>query len=196
MSSAAAALAVIMVSAVYALIRYTVFGSVSITQIPMYLTNKSTALSGLILLGWSLNARDVRRRREFGILGLNLIVIHVLLSVGLLSPAYFAKFFQPSGLMTWQAEASLLAGVLSLVVLFWLFLASRSQTKPDRTVQPGSLRVGLGRSVLLLAAAHVALMGYVGWFTPGEWPGCLPPITLLAFVSALIFLVARQSKPV
>jgi hypothetical protein len=49
----------------------------------------------------------------------------------------------------------------------------------------------MGYFSLLLAAGHVLVMGLSGWFEPGGWPGSLPPISLVAFIAALIPLLVR-----
>ena len=43
---------------------------------------------------------------------------------------------------------------------------------------------------------HVALMGWDVWFAPEKWAnyGHLPPITLLSFVTAVVFLILRRRK--
>lgn len=169
-----------------------VFGDVSVEQIPMYVLNKSVSFAGLILLGWSRCEGDPARRRELGTLALALVVVHVVLSLTLLNPAYFAKFFHTSGLMTWQAEASMLAGALAFLAICWLFLASQGRRERSATSRRASLVPGLGRVMLALTAGHVALMGYAGWLTPSRWHGYLPPITLLSFAAALILFFCRR----
>jgi len=176
----------------YAAIRYTVFGGVDVEQIPLYVMNKSVSLAGLILLGWSSCHGDPTRRRDLGLGGLWLIVLHVLLSVLMLNPTCFDKFYGESDYMTWQAEASMLAGAIALMALGGLYLASRRPQSSVAETRGGSLVPGLGRIMLILAAAHVALMGYAGWFTPERWPGYLPPITLLSFLVAFVSALWRR----
>ena len=176
----------------YALVRYTVFGGVSTEQIPVYVLNKGVSFGGLIILGWSRIPADPRRRRGLGMTGLALMVIHVVLSLSILTPAYFGKFYRPSGLMTWQAEASTLAGVLAFLSLCCLFVASQNQNESHGEVAHRSLWPLVGRAMLVLAAAHVALMGYAGWLKPGSWPGFLPPITLLSFLAAVVAALLRR----
>jgi hypothetical protein len=43
---------------------------------------------------------------------------------------------------------------------------------------------------LAATAGHVLVMGLSGWLTPANWPGGLPPITLLAFLVAVWPLLA------
>ena len=59
-----------------------------------------------------------------------------------------------------------------------------------------SLLPWVGRAVLICGAVHVALMGWDIWFAPEKWEsyGHLPPITLLSFVTAVVFLFLRRRR--
>jgi hypothetical protein len=47
---------------------------------------------------------------------------------------------------------------------------------------------------LLLAAAHVALIGFRTWTQWSQWPGYLPPITLIIFIIAIGLAFANHRK--
>ena len=174
---------------IYAVMRYNVFGDVAWANIPVYVTNKALSWAGLALFGLSVVSRDKAERRGYGTLAVGAILAHVVMSVLVLNPAYFAKFFSESGRMNGVGEASMLAGVLGCVILAGLFTANFQA----REAGP-SLRAGWGRAVLWFSAAHVLIMGFSGWLAPSGWPGYLPPITLWSFVMALYFLLARGRR--
>jgi hypothetical protein len=184
--------AVVVCCLAYAVVRYNVFGGVAPDQLPVCIANKAFSFAGLILLGWSRCSSNSVRRRELGITGLSLTFAHVVLSLVILKPAYFGKFFHPSGLMTWQAELSMLAGALGFLAMCWLFFRSKNAKEQPEGANRGSLQHLLGRGVLVLAAVHVAAMGYAGWFTPDMWCGYMPPITLLSFLIAVIATAWRR----
>ncbi len=185
-------LIVLLACLVYALLRYNVFGTVSPQQIPLYIVNKALSFAGLILLGCSRCVGEPVRRRELGRVGLGLVLVHVVLSLCILNARYFAKLFAATGYMTWQGEASMLTGCLSLLALVMLFFTKHNSALEGTTSRSNGLLPGLGRAMLLLAVAHVGLIGYVGWFRPGEWPGSMPPITLLSCVAALVAVLWRR----
>ena len=58
-----------------------------------------------------------------------------------------------------------------------------------------SLLPWVGRAVLICGAAR-GLMGWDVWFAPEKWAnyGHLPPITLLSFVTAVVFLILRRRR--
>ncbi len=95
--------------------------------------------------------------------------------------------------MSFQAEVSMLAGVLATVLMCALVLAAPVLGE-SRASSKGSLRLGWGRMILILGAVHVFFMGYAGWMTPQDWPGYMPPITIISFVVAIVFLVRRRKS--
>lgn len=173
---------------VYSLLRYVVFQGVSVEQIPVYVTNKAVSWTGLILLGLAPLLRS-ERRRPIGQAGLLFVLLHLVLSLTMLNPVYFGKFYQQDGHLTWQAEASMLTGAVAAVLMLKLFIHPGENSNSQ-----GSLIPGLGRTILIFSGFHVLLMGYEGWAVVTDWPAGLPPITLLSFICVLVFLVLRQRK--
>lgn len=109
----------------------------------------------------------------------------------------------------------MLTGVVALVMILWLYrvtplglyrvtpLAEATEhEKPSPPIDVQSavgkrrrgLVPGLGRLVLLFTALHVFFMGYTKWMDETSWPGYLPPITLLSFVSGVGFVVSRMLR--
>lgn len=178
----------------YAIVRYNVFHGVPMNHIPLYVTNKAIALTAVALLGsaqaWRTRS-DRAVRRGLGLWGFGLAALHVAVSMTILGPHYFAKFYESDGRMTLGGELSILCGVLCFFALAIPAVSSLPGISralgeiPWQRVQ-ASGRIGLG-----LAAAHVLFMGAPGWFKPATWPGGLPPITLLAFVAVVMALTLR-----
>ncbi len=181
--------AIILVASIaYAMVRYIGFGGVPLSEAPLFIANKGISLAALALLVLSRTVGDGLQRRAWGHQGLALAGLHVVVSGILLTPAYFPKFFAEDQRLSASAATAMLLGAIALILLAWLFVAS--QTQPP-TTQPArrSLRRFAGRGVLLLTAGHVALMGWGNWFVPSAWPGGLPPITLIAFLLAVVGLL-------
>lgn len=184
---------VLLVGLGYAVVRYIVFGGVSIEQLPLYVTNKAVSVAGLVLIVTAVGARPLSgwlpgggwllaERRSLGMLGLGLSAVHSVMSLMLLNPGYFAKFYDAqTGHMHLAAEVSMLAGVVALALLV------QQSRVGDRAGGASQLR-WLGLGVLALSLMHLVFMGWPGWWTPGKWHGGLPPITLLSAVVALVGL--------
>lgn len=197
-------------SLAYATIRYVLLGPVSTDQLPLFIVNKALSLSGLLLMAASLvcgplirgggpeAAKHPLHPRRLGWAGLVCSALHCGISLLILDPHYFGKFFRPDHRMTWQAEASMLAGLLAVAVMLWQAVISLQSTDHRKVVHPtGDDAVAhpknLGAAVVILGAAHVLLMGFSGWFQPSRWHASLPPITLIGFSVAAVALLARAT---
>jgi hypothetical protein len=173
----------------YAVARYNIFGEVAWANVPAYVSNKALSWTGLVLFGLSLVSRDKADRRGYGTLAVAATGTHVLMSLLVLNPAYFAKFYGEGGRLNGIGEASMLAGVAGATLLGALFAANLNGGQSG-----ASLRSGWGRAVLCCSALHVLIMGAAGWLTPAQWPGYFPPISLLSFLTAIYFLYRRQQR--
>ena len=167
----------------YAVLRYHLVKSVPWEHFPLYTTNKVFAVVGLAGLVGSRLATGRERRQRYGFAGLWCTTVHVLMSLLLMTPNYFGKFYSKSGQFTWQTELSMAAGVLGVGFLLWLLIA----TLKTETQKQTSLVPCLARWTLLATALHLVFMGGAGWLNRDDWTAAkgLPAITLLAFGLAL-----------
>lgn len=119
----------------------------------------------------------------------NLIFIHLIISLILLTPIYYQKFFD--GLkFNLVGQLSLLAGVIALGLMNSLRFAKTLNLKASVSL----FRKFGTELLLLLISLHLFIMGYQGWLTPGSWPGGMPPITMLAFIVAIIPLFVKKKE--
>ena len=145
-------------------------------------------------------ARPLPAPKRLGLAGFGLTVVHMLMSLVLLVPKRYDKFFTAEGDLSSIGELSLLFGVLGVAVL----------AIPAITSLPGMLEsLGaarwrraqrLGLVGLALSLAHVVVMGIKGWLDVGRWPGGMPPMTMIAVALTLPGLVlpliaAVRKKP-
>ncbi|MFI4862036.1 MAG: hypothetical protein ACIAXF_15325 [Phycisphaerales bacterium JB063] len=196
MRPAIVSLAVLLLCFVYAAVRYVGFGGVLPDQLPVYVANKALSWAGVVMITLAVGARPLSAwlpgagalredRRSLGMVGLAFCAVHTVMSLMLLSPAYYAKFYVETGRMTTAGEVSMLAGACSLALLVWQSRIA-PPTEPGQPNHAAKHRRALGTAVLALALLHVGFMGWPGWFTPAKWHGGMPPITLLsAAVAAL-----------
>lgn len=184
---------------IYSFIRYITLGPEDVSQLPLYVMNKALSWAGLATIGLSRLLGHAAARKQAGLIGALMIGLHVVMSLLVLKPEYLRKFFDSMNGMklTGAGEASMLAGVLGLGFLAWLLWATAAQANGSSDSNGnGSLLPWVGRAVLICGALHVALMGWDIWFAPEKWAnyGHLPPITLLSFVTAVVFLALRRRK--
>lgn len=193
-NSAASLIAVVIAFGMgYSVLRYHIAGPVPWKDLSFFILNKGVCLSAFILLtmnfafgparnlglqvppGW-LNAR-----MAIGITGFLLVLVHVLMSLMLFSPAIYGKFFDANGTMTLNAGLSMFTGIVAFVVLWGYNLSFKTTLREDKAFIAFITSRKFLLWAMLLGAAHLFFMGYSGWLKPGGWHGGLPPISLVAF---------------
>ena len=164
----------------YAFTRYVVAGDVSPDQTPVFIVNKAVSLAAALFLALAARASlkgAPQEARTFGAATAHCALLHILLSLPLIRPAYFPSFFNGerfSGL----GGASILFGALT--AYFYGLLFTR---RPDR---PGFLWLKTGAAGALIG--HLVFMGFPKWIRPTEWPGRLPNVSLISCLFALAAL--------
>ena len=164
----------------YATLRYNVLGTTPTDAWPLFIVNKAVSIHAIGALAMVLRAQRLHDGRLAGHWRNALqagVMLHVVLSLLVLQPAYLAKLFT-DGRYTLQASVSLLTGALAAGL--WVHAPLRKSV--------GTPRAMLAGTVLLVA--HVAALGGLAWLRPQTWPGWLPPITLLC-TGALVGMLAR-----
>ncbi|MBW2418536.1 MAG: hypothetical protein JRH19_08320 [Deltaproteobacteria bacterium] len=192
----------------YAVLRYHIAGDVPWKDFPFFILNKGLCLGAFVLLTFNFALGPARNlglpvsdgwlnaRRELGMTGFLLVLVHALMSFMLFSPAVYGKLFEANGTLTGVAGISMLAGVIGFVFLWTYNLSFQTHLREDK----GFIRFITSRRVLiwalLLGGVHMFFMGYSGWLDPAGWQGGLPPISLVAFaffaVGYLLNLIGRE----
>ncbi len=188
-------------SLAYAVLRYNVFKGVGWQHLPLYIVNKAVSLSAVVLLASSyLVGRWIRVFHDdpvkrlvlskfLGLSGFWLAALHVLMSMLLLSPHYYEKFFRDEKLNL-TGELAMLFGAFSLMFLLIPVVSSLPRMKQDLGELWWRRSQRLGYVALTLNSGHLFAMGYRGWLDVSAWPGGLPPITMIAFFIGLLPLIA------
>lgn len=165
----------------YSILRYNIFGNVPVADIPTLIVNKAIAFSTTIILLFAFLNRAYKKADDscsymdvFTVFA----IIHILISVSLLSQNYYPKLFANAKL-TLFGNVAVLAGILS-------FTCAINKSR----------RVG-GLPLYSLISAHLFFIGVKGWFDIEKWNGMLPPITLFCFVIliALVVLAGLHREP-
>ena len=190
----------------YAVIRYHLAGDVEWRNFPLFILNKAVALAAVIFIGASYligkiihwHDDDPKLRlvviKFCGLVGFFLATIHALMSTLLLRPSYFAKYFDASGRLNLQGEIGMSVGI---VALFFL-LSPALTTLPMMPKALGGWRwkrsQRVGYLALFLVSLHLLDLGLKGWLAPHAWTAGMPPISLIAFVAALIPLLVKRKR--
>ena len=182
----------------YAVVRYHVFAGVEWAHFPLFIGNKALSLAAVFfiacsyLIGKTLRVYDDEPAKRLilvkfcGLMGFSAASIHAFAALLLFSPSYYPKFFDEGGRLNLTGELSMAFGVLSL----WCLAITAITSLPFMYEAVGADRWRRGQRMgylsLTLAAGHVLVMGLSGWLAPAGWPGSLPPISLVAFIAAII----------
>jgi DMSO/TMAO reductase YedYZ heme-binding membrane subunit len=188
---------------VYAIVRYHLAGEVSWAHFPLFILNKATSLAAVFFVASSYLVGKVIRWHDHdkalrlvvikfcGLMGFFLAGVHAFFSVSLLTPAYYAKYFDPDDRLNLEGEVALSVGVIGL----FLLMSPAITTLPMMPKAIGGRRwkrsQRLGYVALAFVVAHLVALGLEGWLAPAGWNGGLPPISLVALVAALVPLLVK-----
>lgn len=171
------------IAAGYATIRYNVFKGVAWSDWPAYTLNKVFGITSLLLLVIAviryLSGPSYPNGKILYTAGLS-GGIHILLSVLLLDPVYYEKFFN-DGKLTFTSGFSMLLGTIAAVLFF-----SGAVSKVDQKVRDKITSLAV---ICLLTALHTFFQGFETWLKISTWPGLLPPISMLASLAGILALI-------
>ena len=195
--------AVFGLSLVYAVLRYHIAGNVAWSHFPLFIFNKATSLAAVVfvasaylvgkIIHWHDDDPVIRLVviKFCGLIGFFMAGIHAFLSLALLSPAYFAKYYGTDGRLNFEGELAVVVGVVALFCL----LGPAITSLPMMPKALGGVRwkrnQRLGYAALAFVVVHLVTLGVKGWLTPSHWQWWLPPISLLAFIMALTPLIRK-----
>jgi hypothetical protein len=94
----------------------------------------------------------------------------------LLSPAYYETLFV-QGKLTAVAGVSMALGAVAAAVM-----TVGKRMRADLGPGGGVVELAI---LCFVIGLHAMLPGFAGWFVPAEWPGLMPPITLVSFLLGL-----------
>ncbi|NOR76280.1 MAG: hypothetical protein GQ525_14130 [Draconibacterium sp.] len=184
----------------YAILRYNIFGQVPWKDLPFYILNKAISLTAIILftvisIFKSLNKSRVHfaqkwidSRTIIEPISFSLVIIHVLISLMLFKSEIYAKFFEENGTINLLGGISMIAGIISFVLLWSLKQKSLANTKNSYT---SNFFPTIFNVVMIFIMVHLFFMGYNGWVTPEKWHGGMPPISLIAFIFGSVGLLLK-----
>jgi len=168
---------VLLITMLYSIIRYNIFGNVSWSDIPTFVFNKSISFSMIIILAlatFSLNRGSIDEFTDYMKVIKLFSIVHVLISINLLSLEYYPKLMENNKLSL-SGNWALLFGVLTFAVLFNTF-------KINNLI------------LYLLLAFHVFFIGFKSWLNIEKWNGYMPPITLICFLLIIFVIIKLRIK--
>lgn len=196
-------LIVIAISTLYAVVRYNLVRSVPFDNFPLYIFNKSIALSATILIGLSFLLGPLARfwpkqfsqhlylRKYLGVIGFTVAAFHALMSLILLTPAYYPRFFSTDGKLNLIGESSMLFGALAFAIFTIVSVTSLPDMEKNMDQSKWKFIQRLGYLAYTFVLAHVAIMGFRGWFRAESWQYGLVSISLISSLFIIFVLLMR-----
>lgn len=187
----------------YAFIRYNVVRNIPFENIPLFIANKAIALTAAILIGLSFLLGPLAKfwpkmftshlylRKHLGVAGFTIAALHALMSLILFTPAYYPKFFLPSGKMNLIGESSMLFGIVAFLVFAAISVASLPPIERYMSSQQWKLIQRLGYLAYVFVLFHVVIMGWAGWWKPESWKFGLASISLISALVIIFVLLMR-----
>ncbi len=188
--------AVVSLSWIYAVIRYNVLKNVEFAHLPLYVTNKSFALSAVILVCLA-TLKSEKHGKDYSVYlstaGYLIAMVHMLITFILINKEYFPSLFS-GGKLNIFSELSLLFGVFTFTAFTFLviFMITRDYYR-NLFGQIFTINF-LNLLALTFLGFHSLLLGIKTWASPKTWPAMLPPISLIGFIAAIITIAKRLIK--
>jgi len=177
---------------------WTALTGFALTQLPGVIARISNLFRSTNLNGYSRTLKwALTIRKNLGILSLWFLGVHIIMSLLLMNPAYYGKFYvDPTAnhsKMNVTGETSFFFAILGAMFYFILGLASLPSIGANMTNAQWQLIYGpLAWTALLFGTSHVLIMGVKGWADQGKWPGGLPPITLTSTLIPMLVIFLKQ----
>jgi len=129
--------------------------------------------------------RWLKSRKQLGMVSFFLVVVHVIMSVLIMSPTYLRSWYQPIPVsipgnlthdlklpmvtwMVWKGEAACLVGIIAFLCLCIIAISTiPSVTDSLNWREWRFIQSNLGHVTLLLSLIHVIIMGAPGWVKVG-----------------------------
>lgn len=187
----------------YAFIRYNIVRNVPFDNFPLFITNKAAALSATILIGISFLLGPLARfwpnqfsphlylRKHFGVIGFAMAALHAIMSLVLLNPANYPRFYLQNGKFNLIGESSMLFGILSFLIFSAISVTSLPPIEKHMHPNQWKLVQRFGYLAYIFVLLHVTIMGFQGWFRIDSWQYGMASISLISALFIIFVLLMR-----
>ena len=187
----------------FAFIRYNIVRNVPFDNFPLFITNKAVALAATILIGLSFLLGPLARffpnqftphlylRKHLGMIGFGVASLHAMMSLVLLNPANYSRFYLEGGKFNLVGESSMLFGILAFLIFVAIFITSLPPMEKHMHPDQWKLVQRFGYLAYFFVLLHVGIMGYRGWFRPEAWQYGLASISLISALFIIFILTMR-----
>lgn len=164
------------------------FASIALTGLTMI---AASYLMGPLARLWPslwMKYRDLRK--QFGLIGLVLVALHVVLALTVLTPAYYPKIFSESGKLSELGQISMLTGSVALIILLVVTVTSLPSVAMKMTERGWLIVQRSGLIAVILSVIHFAVFKWQGWLG-SNWIHGIPPGTLVVTTFVVFVFLMR-----
>lgn len=182
----------------YAIVRYNFAQDVGFDRILFFVINKAIAYSALFAIcvavimsnlkaiNIHLDENIIRKKKDFGLIGFYLAIVHVIVSLRHLNQINYPKLFDESGNFSFYGTSALIAGIIAFIFLSTLKIVSIDEVKIKLTPNFTNKTMKLVYVVLFFVLVHNFFIGSKSWLHIEKWAWYMPPITLMSAISIVI----------
>lgn len=165
------------------------FASIALTGLTMI---AASYLMGPLARLWPVKWAKYRYlRKQFGLIGLIFVGLHMLLALMVFTPAYFPKFFSETGKLSDIGQISAFAAVLGFVIFIIIAITSLPSVAEKMTGQNWLIVQRSGLIAVVLSVLHFIVFKWRGWFNWDNWNNNIPPGTFVVTVFILLVFLIR-----
>lgn len=169
----------------------------------LYIANKAIAGASVILIGTSFLIGPLARfwpktwvsklylRKHFGVFGFVVAVLHVIITLILISPQQYPKLYIEVGMLNSMGQWSLLLGTLAIIMFAVISVTSIPSIERVMSNRTWLIIQRTGYLAFLFVLIHVFQLKYKGWINLDNWLNGLPPASLIPFIFILFVFLAR-----
>lgn len=188
---------------VYAYFRYIHFKGMDFAINATFIINKALAsaavlsvassylISSYAKLGNKVAKRYLSYKRYFGLAGFYFMALHIFFGLRIVNNVFMPQFFSSDGDFTIRGQVIIALGILGFLLFLSPAITSIGDVMKKLDGRKWQILQKIGYAAFSVILLHVSIIGYENWFSPNNWPGGIPPITLIC-VSVIAFTLIMR----
>lgn len=169
----------------------------------LLIANKAVALAAVTLIGitfligplakfWPKKwIPRLRLRKQMGLTGFMMAILHAVFSLIMLGNAYYPKMFTDARKLTPESEVSLVLGSIALLIFSVAAITSFNPIKLSMKYHKWKSLQRTGYIAFVMVFFHIFFIKWQGWVDPSNWLNGLPPASLVG-ASFMVFVLLMR----
>jgi DMSO/TMAO reductase YedYZ heme-binding membrane subunit len=130
-------------------------------------------------------------KRYFGLAGFYFMCIHIFFGLRIIKQEVLPQFFETSGDFSLRGQIIIFLGILGFILFLFPAITSIFDIVKKLSKRKWKFFQRVGYFAFAVIFIHTAFIGSENWFKPDNWPGLMPPITMICALLILISIVYR-----